>query len=163
MVKQSLELIGKIQAYLEIKKKSGNCGELWSPISGRDTATRERMNIFTDTSVNAIYNLQCFNSDILFPIHLEKWWILEKWSLLCTITQNTLHPLSFTKFTTKSSGTIMKYCCNIWAGMNNTHFSAFSDFKWFYLADKLFSTLQPVSHRRNVATLSQLYRYFPGR
>ena len=60
----------------------------------------------------------------------------------------------------------MEYCCHVWAGAPSCY---------FYLLDKLqkrickivgpslASSLEPLAHRRNVASLSLFYRYYFGR
>ena len=60
----------------------------------------------------------------------------------------------------------MEYCCHIWAGSPKCSLSCLDRvqrrMRWL-IGDALFKTLQPLSHRRNVASLSLLYRYYSGK
>ena len=59
----------------------------------------------------------------------------------------------------------MEYCCHIWAGASRTSLKSLDGvqkrLRWL-VGDELFSTLQPLSQRRDVASLALLYRYFHG-
>ena len=57
----------------------------------------------------------------------------------------------------------MEYCCHIWAGASQQALSCLGRVQspLRYLdGEILFSSLQPLPHRRNFASLSLLYRYF---
>lgn len=58
----------------------------------------------------------------------------------------------------------MEYCCHIWSGASNTGLSHLDRVqKIFNLIDLILSTnLQPLSHRRNVASLCLFFKYFNG-
>ena len=60
----------------------------------------------------------------------------------------------------------MEYCCHIWAGASESSLSKLDQvqrrLRWL-IGDELFNTLQPLPHRRNVASLSLFYRYFHGK
>ena len=60
----------------------------------------------------------------------------------------------------------MEYCCHIWAGAARKTLSCLDRVQnrlRSLVGDALFSSLQPLSHRRDVASLSLLYRYFHGK
>ncbi len=60
----------------------------------------------------------------------------------------------------------MEYCCHIWGGAAQTSLSCLNRVQnrlQNLVGDDLFSTLAPLSLRRDVASLSLLYRYFHGR
>ena len=60
----------------------------------------------------------------------------------------------------------MEYCCHIWAGSSKSSLSTLDRVQRRVrrlVGDELFKTLQPLSHRRNVSSLSLLYRYFYGK
>ena len=60
----------------------------------------------------------------------------------------------------------MEYCCHIWAGLPKTSLSCLDRVQRRLrrlIGDELFKSLQPLSHRRDVASLSLLYRYHSGR
>ena len=60
----------------------------------------------------------------------------------------------------------MEYCCHIWAGASKTCLSSLDKVQRRLrrlVGDSLFTTLQPLSHRRNVASLSLFYRYYNGK
>ena len=60
----------------------------------------------------------------------------------------------------------MEYCCHIWSGASKTSLSSLDKVQRRLrrlIGDDLFSTLQPLSHRRNVASLSLFYRYYNGK
>ena len=59
----------------------------------------------------------------------------------------------------------MEYCCHVWAGADQIHLNCFDKVKRRVrglIGDDLFSTLQPLSHRRDVSRLSLFYRYYHG-
>ena len=61
---------------------------------------------------------------------------------------------------------IMEYCSHIWAGSSNTILSTIDRFQRRMrglVGEKLFASLQSLSYRRNVASLSIFYRYFYGK
>ena len=60
----------------------------------------------------------------------------------------------------------MEYCCHIWAGAAKNSLSCLDRVQnrlRNLVGDALFSSLQPLSHRRDVASLSLFYRYFHGK
>ena len=60
----------------------------------------------------------------------------------------------------------MAYCSHIWAGSSQLALSILDLVQKrmrCLVGDDLFSSLQPLSHRRNVASLSLFYRYFHGK
>ena len=60
----------------------------------------------------------------------------------------------------------MEYCCHIWAGASLVSLSCLDKIQNRLrplVGDALFSKLEPLSHRRNVASLSLLYRYYYGK
>ena len=60
----------------------------------------------------------------------------------------------------------MEYCCHIWASSSQHALSALDRVQnrmRGLLGDGLFSSLQPLSHRRNVASLALFYRYINGK
>ena len=60
----------------------------------------------------------------------------------------------------------MEYCCHIWSGAPQRSLSILDRLQRRMkglVGDVLFSTLQPLSHRRDVASLSLFYRYFNGK
>ena len=60
----------------------------------------------------------------------------------------------------------MEYCCHIWAGASQRPLSSLDSVQRRLLGlvgPDLYSTLQLLSHRRNVASISLFYRYFHGK
>ena len=60
----------------------------------------------------------------------------------------------------------MEYCCHIWAGASQRSLSTLDSVQKRLLGlvgPDLYSTLQPLSHRPNVASISLFYRYFHGK
>ena len=60
----------------------------------------------------------------------------------------------------------MEYCCHIWAGASKSSLSSLDRVQHrlkCLVGINLFSTLQPLSHRRNIASLSLFYRYYHGK
>ena len=60
----------------------------------------------------------------------------------------------------------MEYCSHIWAGASKTALSSLDRVQRRVrglVGDELFSSLQSLSHRRNVASLTLFYRYFNGK
>ena len=60
----------------------------------------------------------------------------------------------------------MEYCCHIWAGAAQSSLACLDRVQnrlQNLVGSDLFTTLQPLSHRRNVASLTLLYRYFHGK
>ena len=58
----------------------------------------------------------------------------------------------------------LEYCCHIWAGAPITSLKILNmvQKRLKNLGEDLFSKLQPLSHRRDVASFSLFYRYFHG-
>ena len=60
----------------------------------------------------------------------------------------------------------MEYCCHIWGGAVQTSLSCLDRVQRrlrYLVGDELFSTLPPLSHRRDVSSLSLFYRYYNGK
>ena len=60
----------------------------------------------------------------------------------------------------------MEYCCHLWSGAPKSHLSLLDRVQHRMrklVGPDLFSTLQSLSHRRDVASLSLFYRYYFGR
>ena len=60
----------------------------------------------------------------------------------------------------------LEYCCYLWAGASHRSRSALDSVQHRLkglVGPELYSTLQPLSHRRNAATISLFYRYFHGK
>ena len=60
----------------------------------------------------------------------------------------------------------MEYCCHIWAGAPACHLSLLDRVQKRIVnlvGEELGSSLQPLSHRRSVASLCLFYRYFHGK
>ena len=61
---------------------------------------------------------------------------------------------------------IMEYCCHLWSGAPKSHLSLLDRVQHRMkklVGSALYSTLEPLSHRRDVASLSLFYRYYFGR
>ena len=61
---------------------------------------------------------------------------------------------------------IMEYCCHLWSGAPKSHLSFLDRVQHRMkklVGSDLYSTLQPLSQRRDVASLSLFYRYYFGR
>ena len=61
---------------------------------------------------------------------------------------------------------VMEYCCHIWAGAPACYLSLLDGIHWRIanlVGHDLASSLEPLSLRRSVASLSLLYRYYNGR
>ena len=61
---------------------------------------------------------------------------------------------------------IMEYCCHLWSGAPKSHLSFLDRVQHRMkklVGSTLYDTLQPLSQRRDVASLSLFYRYFFGR
>ena len=61
---------------------------------------------------------------------------------------------------------LMEYCCHIWAGAPACHLSLLDRVQKRIVnlvGEELGSTLQPLSHRRSVASLCLFFRYFHGK
>ena len=59
----------------------------------------------------------------------------------------------------------LEYCCHIWAGAPISSLNILDRVQrrlFNLLGENLYSKLQPLSHRREVASLSLFYRYFHG-
>ena len=58
----------------------------------------------------------------------------------------------------------MKYCCLVWAGAPSCYLELLDKpQKRICIGPSLAASLEPLAHRRNVASLSLLYRYYFGR
>ena len=60
----------------------------------------------------------------------------------------------------------MKYSCHVWAGAPNCFLKLLDKLqKWICgaVGPSLAGSLEPLAHRRNVASLSLFYRYYFGR
>ena len=60
----------------------------------------------------------------------------------------------------------MEYCCHVWAGAPNCHLELLDKLQnWVCrtVGPALDASLEPLPHRRNVASLSLFYRYYFGR
>ena len=60
----------------------------------------------------------------------------------------------------------MEYCCHVWAGAPSCYLELLDKLeKWICrtVGPSLAASLEPLAHRRNVATLSLFYRYYFGR
>ena len=60
----------------------------------------------------------------------------------------------------------MEYCSHIWSGATLRSLSVLNRLQHRIkglVGDALYSSLQPLSHRRNVASLSLFYRYYYGK
>ena len=59
----------------------------------------------------------------------------------------------------------MEYCAHIWTGASKASLSILDRLQYGFnglVDEELFSSLQPLSHRSNVASLSLFYRYYYG-
>ena len=59
----------------------------------------------------------------------------------------------------------MEYCCNIWAGARSCYLELLDKLQKRIcrtVGPSLVASLEPVAHRRNVASLSLFYRYYFG-
>ena len=60
----------------------------------------------------------------------------------------------------------MEYCCHVWAGAPSCYLELLDKLqKWICrtVGPSLAASLEPLAHRRNVASLSLFYRYYFGR
>ena len=60
----------------------------------------------------------------------------------------------------------MEYCCHVWAGAPSSYLELLDELqKWICrtVGHSLASSLEPLSHCRNVPSLSLFYRYYFGR
>ena len=60
----------------------------------------------------------------------------------------------------------MKYCCHVWAAAPSCYLDLLGKLqKWIcrIVGPSLAASLEPLAHRRNVASLSLFYRYYFGR
>ena len=77
-----------------------------------------------------------------------------------------LHPQTILYLYKSTVRPIMEYCCHLWAGAPRTHLSPLDrvERRVKNLVGQVFSEeLQPLSVRRDVASLSLFYRYYFGR
>ena len=60
----------------------------------------------------------------------------------------------------------MEYCCHVWAGAPNYYLELLEKLqkrKRTTVGTSLAASLEPLAHRRNVASLSLFFRYYFGR
>ena len=60
----------------------------------------------------------------------------------------------------------MEYCCHVWAGAPSCYLELLSKLQKLIcrtVGPSLAASLEPLAHRRNVASLSLFYRYYFGR
>ena len=60
----------------------------------------------------------------------------------------------------------MEYCCNVWAGAPSCYLELLDKLQKRIcrtVGSSLAASLEPLAHRRNVASLSLFYRYYFGR
>ena len=60
----------------------------------------------------------------------------------------------------------MKYCCHVWAGAPSCYLELLNKLQKRIcrtIVHSLAASLEPLAHRRNVASLSLFYRYYLGR
>ena len=60
----------------------------------------------------------------------------------------------------------MEYCCHVWAGAPSCYLELLDKLQkqlWRTVGASLAASLEPLAHRRNVASLSLFYRYYLGR
>ena len=79
--------------------------------------------------------------------------------------QKFLHPEAILYLYKATIRPLMEYCSHIWAGASACHLSLLDRVQKRIVnlvGEELGSSLQTLSHRRSVATLSLLYRYFHG-
>ena len=77
-----------------------------------------------------------------------------------------LHPQSTLYLYKSTIRPLMEYCCHIWAGAPKTHLTLLDRVERRaknLIGQQLANELLPLSHRRDVASLSLFYRYYHGR
>ena len=57
----------------------------------------------------------------------------------------------------------MEYCCHVWAGAPNLFLELLKKNIYRTVGPSLSASLEPLAHRRNVASLSHFYRYYVSR
>ena len=60
----------------------------------------------------------------------------------------------------------MEYCCHVWAGDPSCYLELLDKLQkwiWRIVGPSIAASLEPLAHRRNVASLSLFYRYYFGR
>ena len=60
----------------------------------------------------------------------------------------------------------MEYCCRVWASAPSCYLQLLDKLQkqiWRTVVPSLAASLEPLAHRRNVASLSLFYRYYFGR
>ena len=60
----------------------------------------------------------------------------------------------------------MEYCCHVWAGAPSCYLELLDKLQnwiWTTVCPSLATSLEPLAHCQNVATLSLFYRYYVGR
>lgn len=106
----------------------------------------------------ASYLIQISSGNCTYDQSLK---MLEKWTVPCTTPVSTwFSMLSFTFSQTKLK---MEYCHYIWEGVAQFTLSSHNrDQKLLcvLVGGKLVSTMQPISHRWDVASFSLIYCYF---
>ena len=81
-------------------------------------------------------------------------------------SRNFLSPSSILYLYKSQIRPTMEYCCHLWAGASHRSLSALDSVQHRLkglVGPDLYSTLQPLSHRRDVASISLFYRYFHGK
>jgi len=80
-------------------------------------------------------------------------------------TRNYLTPNALLYFYKSQMHLQMEYCCHLWAVCSQHALSSLDRIQSQMrelVGDELFASLQPLSHSRNVASLSLFYSYFQG-
>ena len=57
----------------------------------------------------------------------------------------------------------MEYCCHVWAGSPSCYLELLEKLQKQTVGPSLATSVEPLAHRRNVASLSLFYRYYFGR
>lgn len=76
-----------------------------------------------------------------------------------------VHPSCYSLLLQEPNRVEIKDCYNVWAGTSQSSLSTHDRIQkrlYFFVGHELFSTLQVLSHRRDVTRFSLFYRYFHG-
>ena len=57
----------------------------------------------------------------------------------------------------------MEYCCHVWGGATSCYLELLDMQDCRIVGPSLAASLEPLAHRRNIASLSLFYRYYFGR